>query len=71
MFKMVKRTSQEHLKVVILRDFGLSWENIREKTNKSTAQTIFENYLKNGSADDAKRNCVGIANETRGNKRMV
>ena len=55
---MVKRTSQERLKVVILRDLGLSWERIREKmrfSNKSTAQTIFKNYLKYSSVDDAKR----------------
>ena len=41
---MAKRTSQERLKVVILRDLGLSWEKIREKmrfSNKSTAQTIY------------------------------
>ena len=44
---MVKRTSQERLKVVILRDLGLS--------NKSTAQTIYKNYLENGNIDDAKR----------------
>ena len=54
---MVKRTSQECLKVVILRDLGHSWEKIQEKmsfSNKSTAQTIYKNYLKNGSVDDTK-----------------
>ena len=54
---MVKRTSQERLKVV-LRDLDLSWGRIREKmpfSNKSTTQTIYENYLENGSVDDAKK----------------
>ena len=56
---MVKRTSQERLKVVILRDLGLLWEKICGKmrfSNKSTAQTIYKNYPENGSVDDAKRN---------------
>ena len=55
---MVNRTSQERLKVVILRDSSLSWEKTPEKmrfSNKSTAQTIYKNYLKNGSVDDSKR----------------
>ena len=55
---MVRRTSQERLKIVFLRYLGLSWEKVREKmrfSNKSTSQTIFKNYLKNGSVDDAKR----------------
>ena len=56
-FKMVKRTSQERLKVVILRDLGHSWEKIREKmsfSNKSTAQTIYKNYPRNSSVNDTK-----------------
>ena len=55
---MVKRTSQKRLKVVILRNLGLSWEQFREKmrfSNKSTTQTIYKNYLKNGSVDDSKK----------------
>ena len=56
---LLRLKSQERVEVVILilRDLGLSWEKIREKmrfSNKSTAQTIYENYLKNGRVDDAK-----------------
>ena len=43
-FEMVKRSSQERLKVVILRDLGLSWEKFERRciyqTNQRLKQSI-------------------------------